>query len=79
MFSHSLQWQQAWSQAQSTYMGRVEMGGGVYTKISYVMVDILKGGGRATPPSPGWADFSTMLESIYARKWPLPLYLYSVE
>ncbi len=28
----------------------------------YVMVYIVKGGGRAPPPLPGWADFSIMME-----------------
>ncbi len=58
-------------QPQSTYRGRVEMWG-VYLPSQlertpcttlYVIVDRVKGGGRITPhPSPGWADFSIMME-----------------
>ncbi len=29
----------------------------------YVMVDRVKGGGRAPQPTPGWADFTIMRES----------------
>ncbi len=32
-----------------------------YTITLYVMVDIVKGGGRAPPPSPSWAYFSIMM------------------
>jgi hypothetical protein len=57
------------SQSQSTYRGRGEIGG-VYlpsqlertTATLLVMVDRVKGGGRAPPPSPGWADFTIMME-----------------
>jgi hypothetical protein len=35
---------------------------GAYAATLYVMVDKVKGGGRAPPPSPGWHDFSIMME-----------------
>ncbi len=62
------------SYAQSTYRGRVDIGG-VYLpsqlertpQLFYVIVGIVKGGGLAPPPSPGWAD------GMFARKWSLPL------
>ncbi len=41
------------------------------------MVDIVKGGGLAPHPSPARADFSAM-DGMYARKWSLPLCVYSV-
>jgi hypothetical protein len=41
------------------------------------MVDIVKGGGRAPPPSPARADF-TLNYGMYARNRPLPLCVYSV-
>ncbi len=58
-----------WSGAQSTYRGGVEIGGGVsalpagaYTTTLYVMVDIVKEGGRATPTITSWDNFSTMMK-----------------
>jgi hypothetical protein len=42
-----------------------------YTTTLYVMVDIVKGEGVLLPPSLGWADFSFMMECMYARKLPL--------
>jgi hypothetical protein len=33
-----------------------------YTTTLLVMVDRMKGGGRAPPPSPCWADFTIMME-----------------
>jgi hypothetical protein len=65
------------SKPQNTYRGRVEIGGvylpsklesGEYPTTLYVMVDIVKGGGRAPPPSPGWADFSIMMEWNVSQK-----------
>ncbi len=55
---------------QSTYRGRVDrnmgsvfvLSAGVYTTTLYVMVDRVKGGGRAPPPSPAWANFSIIME-----------------
>jgi hypothetical protein len=44
-----------------------------------VTVDRVKGGGRLPPPpppSPGWAEFTIIME-FYARKRPLLVYLYS--
>ncbi len=51
-------------------MGRGEMGGGgvsalsarAYTPTLYMMVDIVKGGGRSPPLSPAFADFTLMME-----------------
>jgi hypothetical protein len=45
---------------------------GAYTTILYVMVDKVKGDGRAPPPlsSPAWAYPH---DGMYARKWPLLL------
>jgi hypothetical protein len=56
-----------WLSSQSTYGGRVEIGG-VYLPSQlerspttlYVMVDKVKGDGRAPPPSPDWANFVMM-------------------
>jgi hypothetical protein len=48
--------------------GRAEIGGvsalsaGVYTTTKLVMVDRVKGGGREPTPSPGWAEFTIMME-----------------
>ncbi len=41
-----------------------------YTTTLYVMVEKVKGGGRAPPPppSPGWADFSIMMEYTKRQK-----------
>ncbi len=49
---------------QSTYRDRVEKGcfylsAGAYTTTLYVMVDIVKGGGRAPPTSPPESEFMT--------------------
>ncbi len=38
----------------------------------YVIVDIVKEGEHAPPPSPARAGF-TLVDGMYARKWPLPL------
>jgi hypothetical protein len=38
-----------------------------------VTVDRVKGGWRAPPSSPGWADFTIMMEFSLEKKWPLPL------
>ncbi len=35
---------------------------GAYTTTLYLMVDRVKRGGRAPPPSPGWANFSIIME-----------------
>ncbi len=35
---------------------------GAYTTTLFVMVDLVKGGGRAPPPAPAWANFSIMME-----------------
>jgi hypothetical protein len=69
-----------WGWPQSTYRSGVEIEGsvfalsaGAYTTTLYVMVDIVKGGGRAPQPSPMAAGKFFHHEGIYARKWPLPL------
>ncbi len=36
---------------------------GVHTTTLIVMVDRVKGGGRAPPPSPGWAEFTIMMDA----------------
>ncbi len=57
-------------QPQSTYRGREEIGecmclsAGAYTTTLLVMVNRAKGGGRAHPPLPGWADFTIMMECV---------------
>jgi hypothetical protein len=75
----------------STYRGRVETGR-VYPSSQMertlqfcirdgIMEDIVKGGGRATPPppsSPAWANLSIMMECTLEGGWPLPLCVYSV-
>ncbi len=76
-----------WAKPQSTYNGRVEIGGvhlpqrrstlsaGAYTTALYVMimVDIVKGGGRRPPP-PSRLGWFFHHDGMYAaRKWPLPL------
>ncbi len=49
------------------------------TATLYVMVNRVKGGGRAPPHnSPAWVNFSIM-SGMYARKRPLPLCVYSVD
>ena len=35
---------------------------GTYTATLLVMVNVVKGGGRAPPPSPAWANFTLMIE-----------------
>jgi hypothetical protein len=35
---------------------------GAYTATLLVMVKVMKGGGRAPPPSPAWANFTLMME-----------------
>jgi hypothetical protein len=49
---------------------------GAYTTTLLVMVDRLKGGRRA--PSPGWAEFTIMMECTTESAWSLPVYLYSL-
>ncbi len=50
-----------------------------YTATLHVIADKVKGGGSAPPPSlPGWADFFHH-DGMYARKWQLPLCVYSVD
>ncbi len=68
---------------QSTHRGRRNRGSvpalsaKAYTTILFVIVDIAKGGGRATPTLTrlGWVFHH---DGKYARKWPLPLCVYSV-
>jgi hypothetical protein len=70
----------------STYTGRGEIRGvylplsaGAYTTTTlYVMVDLVKRGVRAplTLSSPDFVFFHP--DGVYAEKWPLPLYAYSV-
>ncbi len=50
---------------------------GAYTTTLYMMVDTVKGGGRApsTLTRLGWFFHHY---GIYSRKWPLPLWVYSV-
>ncbi len=36
---------------------------GAFTTTFYVMVVTVKGGGRAPPPSPAWADFALMMDA----------------
>ncbi len=60
------------SEPQSTYIGRDEIrwvylphSAEAYTATLYVMVNVVKGGGRAPPPpppAPAWANFSIMME-----------------
>ena len=65
---------------QSTHRGRGEIVG-VYlsSQLARIHHNFACNGrqserGRAcTPPSPGWADFTIMLEYTLFRKWPLPL------
>ncbi len=49
----------------------------VYTTTLYVMVGRVKGGGRATPTLT-WLGWFYHHDRMYARKWPLPLCVYSV-
>ena len=51
---------------------------GAYTATLQVMVNVLKGGGRAPPPSPAWPNFTLMTEctpesrryySLYCTLW----------
>jgi hypothetical protein len=37
---------------------------GAYTTTLYVMVDIVNGGGRAPPPSPGRADIPNIRQKV---------------
>jgi hypothetical protein len=54
----------------STYRGRIGIGGvylhshGAYTSALYVMVDIVKGDGRAPPTLTSRANFSIMMECM---------------
>ncbi len=61
------------------YRGRVEIEGVYlpYTSTLYMMVDVVKGGGRTSPPGTrlGWFFHH---DGMYVRKRPLPLCVYSV-
>jgi hypothetical protein len=79
IFQASLKNCQRVVEPQSAYRGRGEIGGsvsllsaGAFTTTLYVMVDIVKGAGRAPPHSPARADFTLMMECT-PGKWPLPL------
>ncbi len=50
---------------------------GVYTTTLLVMVDRVKWGGRAAP-SLTWLGLFYHHDGTYARKWPLPICVYSV-
>ncbi len=56
---------------QSKYFTRDETGlvclahsAEAYTAILQVMVNVMKGGARAPPPSPAWANFTLMIECL---------------
>jgi hypothetical protein len=50
---------------------------GAYTTTLLVMVDTVKGGGRTLPTNTRLGRIYHH-DGIYARKWPLPVYLYSL-
>ncbi len=58
--------------------GGVAASAGVYTATLLLMVNVMKGGGRAPPPSPAWTNFTLMMEctpessrcySVYSTLW----------
>ncbi len=41
---------------------------GAYTATLLVMINVIKGGGRAPPPSPAWANFTLMISWLNVRQ-----------
>jgi hypothetical protein len=63
--------------AQSTYRGRVEIGGvsalsaGAHSTTLHVMVDIVKGAGVRPLPPPAWANFS-FVYNLHTQEQNMP-------